>query len=335
MVNSRLSDSVEVLKGKIQAMSAIPIEQQRLIFRGRVLENNKTLRECDLENEDTIFLVKQTPHPPASNATDHGPSTPNLPNAANAGVPNLGNVVTPLMNIISNAVGSIINHLPQEQHVNPVNTSAPSHSSDPVDDVLDEVFGSTEHPVSPNPPPSSTQPSQGDHPSPADSLIRNLNESSQSFIDHSSQDATVRAVNTYLCNLQQYAAYLQRKLRESNINATAWSQMQQAMQDHVTFTQSLMRLPAPAPNRGELQRVDVIATTIPMAVGQDGQRRLDTSQLTQLFQQLSRGNAGNAGNAGNTGNGSNAGNTGNGSNANNGNSGNDNEGNSDVNGMYL
>ena len=28
MVNSRLSDSVEVLKGKIQAMSAIPIEQQ-------------------------------------------------------------------------------------------------------------------------------------------------------------------------------------------------------------------------------------------------------------------------------------------------------------------
>ena len=76
----------------------------------------------------------------------------------------------------------------------------------------------------------------------------------------------MRAVNTYLCNLQQYAAYLQRKLRESNINATAWSQMQQAMQDRVTFTQSLMRLPAPAPNRGELQRVDVIATTIPMAV---------------------------------------------------------------------
>ena len=60
MVNSRLSDSVEELKRKIQAMSAIPIEHQRLIFRGRVLENNKTLRECDLENEDTIFLVKQT-----------------------------------------------------------------------------------------------------------------------------------------------------------------------------------------------------------------------------------------------------------------------------------
>ena len=60
MVNVKLSDSVHSLKEKIQAMSSIPIEQQRVIFRGRILENESTLEECNLEDQDTVFLVKQT-----------------------------------------------------------------------------------------------------------------------------------------------------------------------------------------------------------------------------------------------------------------------------------
>lgn len=60
MVNVKLSDSVYSLKEKIQAMSSIPIEQQRVIFRGRILENESTLGECNLEDQDTVFLVKQT-----------------------------------------------------------------------------------------------------------------------------------------------------------------------------------------------------------------------------------------------------------------------------------
>lgn len=60
MVNVKLSDSVHSLKEKIQAMSSIPIEQQRVIFRGRILENESTLGECNLEDQDTVFLVKQT-----------------------------------------------------------------------------------------------------------------------------------------------------------------------------------------------------------------------------------------------------------------------------------
>ena len=59
MVNSRLSDTVRALKEKIQTMSSIPIEQQRIIFRGRILENESTLMECRLEDQDTVFLVKQ------------------------------------------------------------------------------------------------------------------------------------------------------------------------------------------------------------------------------------------------------------------------------------
>lgn len=60
MVNVKLSDSVHSLKEKIQAMSSTPIEQQRVIFRGRILENESTLGECNLEDQDTVFLVKQT-----------------------------------------------------------------------------------------------------------------------------------------------------------------------------------------------------------------------------------------------------------------------------------
>ena len=59
MVNVKLSDTVQSLKEKIQAMTSIPTEQQRVIFRGRILENETTLGECNLEDRDTVFLVKQ------------------------------------------------------------------------------------------------------------------------------------------------------------------------------------------------------------------------------------------------------------------------------------
>lgn len=76
----------------------------------------------------------------------------------------------------------------------------------------------------------------------------------------------MRALAAYNSYLPQYAAFLQRKLRESNFRPSAWGEMQQAMQQHIQLTQTLMRLPAPAPNRNDIQRVDVIATTIPMVM---------------------------------------------------------------------
>lgn len=60
MLKVKLSDSVRSLKEKIQEMCSMPVEQQRIIFRGRILENESTLRECNLEDQDTVFLVKQT-----------------------------------------------------------------------------------------------------------------------------------------------------------------------------------------------------------------------------------------------------------------------------------
>ncbi len=56
----RLSDTVEMLKRRIESVSSIPFNYQRLIFRGRVLRNDQTLQECNIENNCVVFVVKQS-----------------------------------------------------------------------------------------------------------------------------------------------------------------------------------------------------------------------------------------------------------------------------------
>ncbi|CAK70438.1 unnamed protein product (macronuclear) [Paramecium tetraurelia] len=51
------TDSVESLKKQIQDKEGIPPNQQRLIFSGHQLEDEKTLLEYNVENESTIHLV--------------------------------------------------------------------------------------------------------------------------------------------------------------------------------------------------------------------------------------------------------------------------------------
>ena len=57
-----LSDTVEMLKRRIESVSSIPFNYQRLIFRGRVLRNDQTLQECNIENNCVVFVVKQSVH---------------------------------------------------------------------------------------------------------------------------------------------------------------------------------------------------------------------------------------------------------------------------------
>ena len=47
------TDTIETVKTKIQ----VPVEQQRLIFLGRELENSKTLREYNIGMNTTIYLI--------------------------------------------------------------------------------------------------------------------------------------------------------------------------------------------------------------------------------------------------------------------------------------
>ncbi|CAK55813.1 unnamed protein product (macronuclear) [Paramecium tetraurelia] len=53
------NNTVQQLKNVIQTQLNIPFDKQRLIYQGRVLENNKTLQEYKLQNDHVILLPGQ------------------------------------------------------------------------------------------------------------------------------------------------------------------------------------------------------------------------------------------------------------------------------------
>ncbi|KAF8085742.1 hypothetical protein N665_0649s0018 [Sinapis alba] len=81
------NETVSVFKEKIASETGVPVAQQRLIFRGRVLKDDHPLSEYHLENGHTLHLIVRQPAEsmPSSGTPSEGATANDAGNGTNGG----------------------------------------------------------------------------------------------------------------------------------------------------------------------------------------------------------------------------------------------------------
>ncbi|KAM1483268.1 hypothetical protein ACFX1Q_035188 [Malus domestica] len=80
-VRASLDSTVGAFKEVLSQNCDIPADQQRLIYKGRILKDDQTLTSYGLQTDHTVHMVRafaapaSTPAPPAANATSASPTT--------------------------------------------------------------------------------------------------------------------------------------------------------------------------------------------------------------------------------------------------------------------
>ncbi|XP_047980426.1 ubiquitin-like domain-containing protein CIP73 isoform X2 [Salvia hispanica] len=118
---------VSAFKEKIAIQSGVPVGQQRLIFRGKVLRDEHRLSEYNVENGDTLHLVERQPQPSTGSSSGEATSNNGVRGQDSAGGPrhrigpvahsivlgtlNVGDPGEAVVPDISRVIGAVLNNI--------------------------------------------------------------------------------------------------------------------------------------------------------------------------------------------------------------------------------